>query len=443
MKREIEGSFLKLLNHSTNSVLIVEGARQVGKSYFINDVLKQAKRPVVAFDLEKKEKLRRQIDNTEDFDDFKDLMTDQYGLQPGSILFLDEAQESTQLAKYVKSFKEDWSSFQVILSGSSMNRFFSKKTRIPVGRYRSICLYGFSFSEFTQFLHGEEFADFLRATPEKVSLSRHAMFLKWFDDYLKVGGYPEAVISFKDQGNWADVINEIFFSLEEDFERKEEYQPRLFRDTANGIANHIGSLSKYTHFDTTKYYAKQIMSSLKKWHIVLEVEPKAITPGKGGTFLPKRYLHDCGVVQLIRSIAVPPISLIDTIDPLMRTPLGGLIENALLIQLLSGESESKQIGTWKKGANSDIEVDFVYILPELGLSLPVECKAALQVKSKHCKNIIHYLELTGQPIGILVSAAPLQVLTENDKTIINIPAYLADKANIQEYARRSLRRLNA
>jgi len=125
---------------------------------------------------------------------------------------------------------------------------------------------------------------------------------------------------------------------------------------------------------------------------------------------------------------------------MMRTPLGGLIENAVLIQLLSGESASKHIGTWKKGTNSDIEVDFIYNLPELGLSLPVECKAALRIKRKHYKNIIHYLELTGQPVGILVSAAPLQILTVNDKSVINIPVYLANKPNIQEYARRSLHR---
>lgn len=438
MRREIESVFLQMLNSKDHSVIIIEGARQVGKTYFINQVLSEASRPVAAFDLEKEQKLRKQINRTEDFSDFKDLMTDQYGVNPGSILFLDEAQESKRLASYVKSFKEDWPEVQVILSGSSMNRFFSKNSRIPVGRYRSLRIFGFSFSEFVQYVQGESLADFIRSAPETVSSSRHELLLSRFDDYLRVGGYPEAVKTFASQGNPAEMIEDILFSLEEDFERKEAYQPMLFRDALSGIANHLGSPSKFTHFNTTKYYAKQILSSLKKWHIALEVESQSLVSGKGGTFLPKRYLHDCGVVQQKRSVAAPPISLLHTLDPLLRTPLGGLIENALLIQLLSGKPAPTEIGTWKKGAGDEREVDFILKLTGLGISLPIECKASLQVKRKHYKNLMHYLELTGQKIGILVTAAPLQYIKVNEKTIINVPVYLANRKNIETYAERSL-----
>ncbi len=338
----------------------------------------------------------------------------------------------------MKSFKEDWPEVQVVLSGSSMNRFFSKDMRIPVGRYRSICLYGFSFSEFIQYVHGQELADFTRSAPNTVSPSRHELLLSWFNDYLNVGGYPEAVRMFKVGGNWLEVINEILYSLEEDFERKEAYQPELFRDAVAGIANNIGSPSKFSHFDTSKYHAKQITSALAQWHIAYEVETQAIPPGKGGNFLPKRYLHDCGVVQQRRAFAAPPISLLKTVDPLLRASLGGLIENAVLIQLLSGQSASLQIGTWKKDAGSPIEVDFVLKLTQFGLSLPIECKAALQVKKKHYKNILHYLELTHQTIGLLVSAAPLEYISVGEKMIIQVPVYLASRKNIEAYVSRGL-----
>jgi len=446
MRRELESSFLSILTQNRDTVVIVEGARQVGKSYFLNEVLRmfarQESRQLFAYDLEKEEKLRRQIDRTEDFIDFRDLMTDSYGVQAGSVLFFDEAQESRRLARYVKSFKEDWSNVQVVLSGSSMNRFFPKDMRIPVGRYRSLCLYGFSFSEFIQFVHGPELAEFIRSAPDTISSSRHELLLSWFNDYLNVGGYPEAVRAFKEQGNWVDVINDILSSLEEDFERKEAYQPKLFRDAIAGIANHIGSPSKFTHFDTSKYHAKQITSALTQWHIAYEVEPQAIPPGKGGNFLPKRYLHDCGVVQERRAVAAPPISLLTTIDPLLRTSLGGLIENAVLIQLLSGQSASLQIGTWKKDAGSSIEVDFVLKLPQFKLSLPIECKATVNVKKKHFRNLLHYLDLTHQRIGLLISAAPLKFFSVDEKMIIQIPLYLASRKNIEAYVMRGQAMLN-
>ncbi len=433
MKREAETRLRNLIKNSNGSVIIVEGARQVGKSYFVNDVLRGLDKPFLAFDLEKFPILRRQIDKTEDFTDFRYLMEDQYGLKRDSILFIDEAQESRQLAKYVKSFKEDLPDIQVILTGSSMNRFFSKDVRIPVGRFRSICLFGFNFSEFVEYIRGEKLADYLRSSPADVPASRHSLFLGLYDEYMKIGGYPEAVIAHAEKGDSFVVIDEIMASLEEDFERKEEYQPQLFRDTINAIANHIGSPSKYTHFNTTKYHAKNIISALRKWHIALEVEPKSINPDKGGAFLPKRYLHDIGVVNRRRSSAVPSISILETLDPLLRTPLGGLFENSLLIQLLSGESAFHRVGTWKKGTQTDIEVDFVYDLPEIGISVPIECKAALQVKKKHYRNLVHYLEITNQTYGILVSAAPYQVITAGLKTIINIPIYLVSKQNIIIY----------
>lgn len=434
MKREMETRLVDMLSRTgDNSVIIVEGARQVGKTYAVNRVLESRNETVLSFDLEKSLVLRRQIDDTEDFEDFKMLMRDQYGLKEKSILFFDEAQESKRLSKYVKSFKEDFPGIRVILTGSSMNRFFSKDVRIPVGRFRSLCVFGFSFTEFVEYIRGEELADYIRSSPEKVPKSRHDLFIGLYDDYMKVGGYPEAVIAYAENGRWMNVIDEIMASLEEDFERKEEYQPQIFRDAVVAISNHIGSPSKYTHFNTTKYYAKSIITALRKWHIALEVKQRPINPDKGGVFLPKRYLHDIGVVNRRRSLPVPGISLLSTLDPLLRTPIGGLFENSLLIQLLAGESGAHSITTWKMGNKNDIEVDFVYDSQKLGMMVPIECKATLRVKKKHYKNILRYLELTHQKYGILVSAAPFEILKNDSKTVINLPIYLASKHSIEKY----------
>ena len=440
MKREIEEKLHTLLaDKSSHDVIIVEGARQVGKSYLVNHVLKSQSLPHFTYDLEKEKKLRRQIDETRDFLDFKTLMYDQYGLTKGSILFFDEAQESKNLANYVKSFKEDWPEIRVILTGSSMNRFFSKGTRIPVGRTRSIRVFSFSFAEFVQYITGDELADFLRSAPEKAPASRHQFLLDLFDRYMKVGGYPESVIAYTNKQSHFDVIDEIMAGLEEDFRRKEEYEPELFRNVVQGVANNIGSPSKFTHFDTTKYRAKKVMEAMKGWHIVLEVEHYSLDPQRSN-FLPKRYLYDIGVVNRKRSLAVPSVSILETINQMLRIPLGGLFENAVLLNLVKGESARYSAGTWKKGGNNDIEVDFVMDLPGYNVKIPIECKAALKLKSKHYKNIIHYLKLTGQDFGVVVSAAPLETIAETDRiTIMNIPVYLASKENIKEYFKRSLK----
>ncbi len=434
MKREIHKALSTLISDTQdNDVIIIEGARQVGKSYLVNDVLKEIERPHLAFDLEKNAKIRREISKTEDFFDFEALMTDRYNLKPGSILFFDEAQECSRLAEYVKLFKEDWKEIKVILTGSSMTRFFPKTVRIPVGRTKSMRVFSFSFSEFVRYIKGDRLSDYILSAPEKVPISRHTLLLELFDDYIVTGGYPEAVKALKDGKPTRPIIEEIMASLEEDFERKEAYQPGLFENTIRAVANHLGSPSKYTHIDTTKYYAKQIINAMKSWHIIIEVPQYSHDPNRSD-FLPKRYLHDIGVANLFRTLSIPPISLLHTVDPILRTPLGGIFENATLLNLLSGTSASRTVATWKKGKQANIEVDFTVDAEDGKTKIPVECKATEKIQKRHYKNILHYLNLTGQNFGILVSAAPyLKINSEPGKVILNLPVYLATNLNIMKY----------
>ena len=210
----------------------------------------------------------------------------------------------------------------------------------------------------------------------------------------------------------------------------------LFEETLRAVANHVGSPSKYTHIDTTKYQARKMIASMRAWHLVLEVRPQTLDP-QHSDFLPKRYLHDLGVVNRHRSLAVPSVSLLNTLDPPLRTPLGGLFENAVLLSLLEGASAMKQVGTWRKNARSAVEVDFVMDAVEVGLKIPIECKAALAVRRRHTESVADYLRTTHQPLGILVSAAPLGVVYRGKEcAVLNVPAYLATRPNILRYVDR-------
>lgn len=122
----------------------------------IGQVLKKLDCRTFSFDLEKDRLFRRDLDATESFGDLKALLNLRHGIQDGDVLFIDEAQESRKLAEYIKSFKEDWPDLRVVLTGSSMNRLFDSGIRVPVGRTRSFCLYGFSFTEFVECVHGED-----------------------------------------------------------------------------------------------------------------------------------------------------------------------------------------------------------------------------------------------------------------------------------------------
>ena len=171
---------------------------------------------------------------------------------------------------------------------------------------------------------------------------------------------------------------------------------------------------------------------MRNWHIVLEVEQRSLDPLRSN-FLPKRYLHDLGVITRRRNTVIPEISIMDTINPILRTPLGGIFENAVLLGLLEGQSAKHNISTWKKDG-SKIDVDFILDIPKLRIKVPIESKATTKLKKKYYKNISHYLRLTEQKIGVLVSAAPFQIVEPGDGTvIINVPVYLASRKNIETY----------
>lgn len=436
MKRDIQPILSDMLkDERRREVVIVEGARQVGKSYLVNKVLGELDRPRVTVDLEKDRETARMIRQTVDFEDFRALTRDRLGVsEEGGILFIDEAQECPALARYVKSFKEDWPGVRVILTGSSMHRLFDSNVRVPVGRTRSLLVHPFNFAEFLRCLGRDELADLIKNAPMSIPPSRHEFLLELYDRHLHVGGYPEAVKALAAGDRPEPVIDEILGTLEDDFTRKEDYDHSLFEDTLRAVANHLGNPSKYTHVDATKYYAKKVIHALRSWHLVLEVRPRAIDPRRSD-FLPKRYLHDLGVVNRYRSVAVPSVSLLKTLDPPLRTPLGGLFENAVLLSLMEGGSARKTVGTWRKGGNSSTEVDFVMDAIEIGMKIPIECKATLAVRRKHATSVAEYLAATNQRFGVLVTAAPLGVVHERDDYIVlNVPVYLATRANILRYA---------
>ena len=436
MKRDIEPVLLEMLQDARQrEVILVEGARQVGKSTLVKQVLAQMNVDHITIDLEKDRKTARLIDRTVDFEDFRELMHDHCGLrQNHKIIFIDEAQECSVIARYIKSFKEDWDGVRVILTGSSMHRLFGPDVRIPVGRTRSLCIFPFSFPEFLRCLGDVELAELIRNAPEKLAPSRHAYLLERYDRFLHAGGYPEAVKALAAGESPELIIDEIMGSLQDDFVRKENYDPTLFEQTIRAVANHVGYPSKYTHIDTTKYYAKKVIADLSAWHLVLEVNAQTLEP-QHTDFLPKRYLHDLGVVNRFRSMAVPSISLLQTLDAALRTPLGGLFENAVLLSLHEGASAKKRIGTWRKSSASAIEVDFVMDAVDLGIKIPLECKATLQVKRRHTESLMAYLRATRQQVGILVSASPLGIVYRGEGIcILNVPVYLATRENLTHYA---------
>ena len=414
-------------NPDIREVLVVEGARQVGKTTAIEQALigRSARRVNLEGDM----RFRERIDSSESFEDFEFYLRDRFKFNPTDkeqLLFLDEAQESDKLGAYVRFMKERWGGAKVILSGSSMSRLFRDKQRIPVGRYRTLLISPLSFKEFVLASGRDRALEIIESferdlNPDGITAAMHNDLLALFDQYLKVGGLPAVVTAYFKGQSYRDLRGDIIRAQEEDFIRKSSIGERdLFKSGLRGVANYLGFPSKNTHVHEKQHIAEKVLSVERAWRLIHEIEQKGINASS--KFFPKRYLYDIGVAQEIREMPFLEIGLVSSDSPILRTQLGGLFGNAVLLQMISHQNAEANISGWKKNSNEGVEVDFIWRLD--GALLPIECKASLKVSSRSFASLRQYTKLTGTSVAILVSAAPYSAHKEGAVTFINLPIYL-------------------
>jgi uncharacterized protein len=246
VERTVDGGLASFIGDDARHkpVLLVEGARQVGKTRSVLHALERAGRDSVRLNLERDALARSEIDACREFAEFSELMADRHGFQgeSGGILFIDEAQESQRLGGFVRFMKEEWERATVILSGSTLRRIFREDTRYPVGRVRRLVLFPFSFSEFLVAMGKPELAQVIReADPIRISAGRHDRLLQLYDAFLETGGLPEVVLARACDDDWSGLRARLVADYEQDSLRLfgEKVLP-VVQSCLRSVANFVG-----------------------------------------------------------------------------------------------------------------------------------------------------------------------------------------------------------
>lgn len=415
------------------SVLLVEGARQVGKTALVQNALQKTPIPTYAVNLERDSLLQSEIDESKDFSEFQELLQDRLGFEGGSrnIIFFDEAQESRKLGRYVRFMKEEWEKTTTILSGSTLRRLFRPDTRYPVGRVRKLVLWPFAFSEYLKAGGKKHLAEEILSVSPRISEKRHQTLLSLYDQYLKTGGLPAVVQAYFAAEDYQRRRAEIIADYEQDFVRIfGERSINIAKACLRSVANFVGGVSKNSTVVptvTTQINARinEIFVRLEGWHMIIRSEQTGPSPQASHQYLPKRYLFDTGVLRHFRESTVPSIDILHTLSAAARTPLGGVLENQTAIDILRF---SDSVSGWKK-SSVGTEIDFVVKKGEE--CIPVECKASLSIDKRHLKGLLGYMDLFSLNRGIIVSFAPHSSITIANKTVHNIPAYMLERLEDQ------------
>lgn len=412
---------------SFKRVLLVEGARQVGKSRLIEHALAAFKRHKIAINLERDRKMLMRIDACEDFDDYTALLKDRTGFDPDGdhALFIDEAQESRKLGGFVRFMKESWPRASVILSGSSMSRLFRDNTRYPVGRVKRIVLHPYSFHEFLIAMNEKGLATALRNDARaSFTGARHERLLELYNAFLKSGGLPAVVTALREDRDINEELEQIEADYLEDFIRIfGEADADVARACMKSVANFAGSVSKNTSVVPSpgtrlNLRIQEIFSRLEAWHMILKSEQKGPKVEAGHAYLPKRYLFDTGMLRRLRESAVPEIHLLNSIDALSRQPLGGVLENQVAIDL---SRAGLDLRGWKKTPSGG-EIDF--IVKAGNKAIPLEVKSTLSIDGKQHRGLFDYLGMYNLTVGVVASPCPYAEIDHGERRIIRLPLYL-------------------
>ena len=206
--RKIASVIEEHLRSDSNKILLIDGARQIGKTYIINYVGKKCFANFIEINMVADSLGDRLFANTKTVDDFylqvSMLAGDKMKDKDNTLIFLDEIQEYPQLLTLLKFLQQD-NRFTYIASGSLLGVTLSETTSIPMGSIRKIRMFPLDFEEFLYANGLNEFAiNALRSKFEKLESldeTMHAKIMDLFRKYLLVGGLPDAVNRFLSDKN--------------------------------------------------------------------------------------------------------------------------------------------------------------------------------------------------------------------------------------------------
>ena len=212
LKRKIQAAIEQYLRSDSNKMLVVDGARQIGKSYIIREVAKRLFPNYIELNFAKDKNGPQVFKDANTVEEFyfqvSTIAGDKMHEKANTLVFLDEIQTYPHLLTLVKFLKED-DRFTYIASGSLLGVTLRQTVSIPVGSLEIMHMYQLDFEEFLWANgFGESAIDEIRKKYEAedtLDENLHQRMLDLFKRYLLIGGMPDAVNKYLESRNIVEV----------------------------------------------------------------------------------------------------------------------------------------------------------------------------------------------------------------------------------------------
>lgn len=432
-KRKIELELLDYFKSKDNpKILIVYGARQIGKSYIIRESASTSFKHYAEIDLKDDYENEQRFMNVKTTKDFYLLVGSMFsGLNncDDTIIFLDEIQYYPHLMTMLKALKKD-NKYRYIVSGSLLG-ITLRHSFIPMGSITEKKMYPMDFEEFLWANnYGADVIEYLKdcfTNLEPINESIHQNTLRLFQDYLLCGGLPDAVTQYVINRNVSEmrrVHTETYSYYSDDCSKYDEQHKlkikRIYNFLSSNMANKVkriqfkniedkrnANLEKYEdEFD----YLFDSGISLPSRAVSNPVFP--LTESKSKNLL-KVYYNDVGILT--------NILYKNNIDAVLKKDkginLGSAYETAAAMELLAHGHELYYFDSKKVG-----EVDFLINDYDNLNVLPIEIKSGND--QNNFRAIPKLVDPSGQykmPLGYVFGN---KNIVKKENNLITLPIYL-------------------
>ncbi len=425
MKRKVYEELLAWKQSSHRKPLLIQGARQVGKTYIVTEFGHNEYSDIVYLDFEQDPDLKTLFAKSLTP---QKIITD-VGLYLGrkivpaeTLFFFDEIQAAPRVLVSLKYFCDQAPEYHVIAAGSLLGVSIGKESGFPVGKVNFLTIYPMSFFEYLTAFGESLLAETLceKIDFEPLAGIVHEKLLEHLKMYLYLGGMPEVLKNYlveQDIGTARKIQNEILEAFQRDFSKYTvKSQAIRISELWHSIPGQLARERKKFKYSEVRKNARsadyeQVIEWLRKAgliHVVNNIKvPKLPLSGYGDLTKFKIYLHDTGLLGAMLNITS---DLIIKPNELFTEYNGAFIENYIASELVS--AGFRELYYWT--SKSEAEVDFV--LQRGNSILPVEAKSGL---SRNLKSLRSY-ENKYKPDRIF-RCSPRNFL-QNDN-FINLPLY--------------------
>jgi len=396
MQRTIDNELSRWKNSKTRKVLLLRGARQVGKTFSIRQLGKKFKN-FLEVNFEETPEVKSIFKNSLNPHHLCEKLSLYFktSIKPGeTLLFLDEIQACPEALKSLRFFFEKMPELHVAAAGSLLEFALEQIPSFGVGRINSLFMYPMTFSEYLIASGDEKLESFVlnSSSNNPVEPVIHEKILDKLKMFQLIGGMPEVVRTYLEEKDFMlcqEVIDNILTTIKDDFAKyKEKFPVIRLEEVFDSIVYQSGDKFKYSNISPgNPQVFKDALDLLvkaglayKAYHTAARGVPLSAQVNKKKF---KVLILDTGIYQGILGLDLSSYVLSDFTNLINR---GNLVELFVGLELIAHGSPRlhPSIHYWHREArSSNAELD--YVIASKGKVVPIEVKSGSrgQMQSMH------------------------------------------------------------